>query len=184
MSTPLARRLPLVVLAVAAVVAACGGTTQSPSASATAGGTPAASMAAPSTGAGPCAAADLRVTSTGWGAAAGSRGADVMVENAGNGTCAVEGPRIAIVDATGTVVLESEGDTGETVVDAGSSTAFAFTFSNWCTPGPALPMQVALRVGEELIGIDDLAIATTDDLPPCNGEGQPATLSTIPWPAG
>lgn len=131
-----------------------------------------------------CASADLEVTSTGWGGAAGSRGADVTVVNGAAEPCSLDGPRIAVLDADGTVLLESEGESSQALLEPGASSAFSFTFSNWCEPGSALPLQLALTVGGELVIIDALAMPTVDDLPPCNGEGQPPTLSTIPWAQG
>ena len=131
-----------------------------------------------------CTAQDLQVSSTGWGGAAGSRGADVSVQNGSSQACTLDGPRVAVLDARGSVLLESEGESSEAILEPGTSSAFSFMFSNWCEPGSALPLQVALAVGGELVLIDALAMPTVDDLPPCNGEGQPASLSTIPWAQG
>ena len=131
-----------------------------------------------------CEPADLDVTSTGWGGAAGSRGADVIVVNGAPAACSLDGPRVAVLDADGTVLLESEGESSEALLEPGASSAFSFTFSNWCEPGSALPLQLALAVGGDLVVIDALAMPTVDDLPPCNGEGQPPSLSTIPWAQG
>ncbi|HET7725980.1 MAG TPA: DUF4232 domain-containing protein [Candidatus Limnocylindrales bacterium] len=178
------RRAPLpavtLVLGGAMALAACGPAT---------GSTPPAATEPPAatdaTGEGrPCEPADLDVSSTGWGGAAGSRGADVTVVNGAAEVCSLDGPRVAVLDADGTVLLESEGEASEALLEPGASSAFSFTFSNWCEPGSALPLQVALAVGGDLVVIDALAMPTVDDLPPCNGEGQPPTLSTIPWAQG
>lgn len=174
--------IPLLIatVGVAVFVAACGPTTSSapppPAESPAATGAPGAVR--------PCTPVDLELASAGWGGAAGSRGADVTVLNGAAEACTVDGPRVAVLDAGGAVVLESEGQAGEAILKPGASTAFSFTFSNWCEPGSALPLQVALAVGSELVVIDALAMPTVDDLPPCNGEGQPATLSTSPWAQG
>jgi len=174
------RRVLLVAFLVPAVAAGCGGGGPSPTTT-PAGASPAPVASATLAG---CAAASLGVRSPGWGGAAGSRGADVMVENTGSTACSIDGPRVAILDASAAVVLESEGPTETVVLEPGSSTAFSFTFSNWCDPETALPLRVALVSGTDLIAIDGLTAATVDDLPPCNGEDQPPSLSTIPWAQG
>jgi hypothetical protein len=46
--------------------------------------------------------------------------------------------------------------------------------------GTALPLRVVLRSGSAGIPIPGLDLAA-DDLPPCNGPGQPASLSANPW---
>jgi len=171
----------LIAVGAVALLAACGpatGTTAPPPA------TPSPAATDTSGEIGPCSPADLDVSSSGWGGAAGSRGADVMIANGAAEACSIEGPRVAVLDAGGTVLLESEGESSQAILEPGASTAFSFTFSNWCEPGRALPFRVALGVGGELFVIDALTMPTVDDLPPCNGEGQPAVLSTIPWAQG
>jgi hypothetical protein len=58
---------------------------------------------------------------------------------------------------------------------------FSVEFSNWCSDTARLPFRFALLLGEGSAGIDRLAISSVDELPPCNGPGQPATLSTSEW---
>lgn len=185
MTQSLLRRLGLAAGVVATIIAAGCGPVSSTAAPAESPVAPTAVPSASSAG-GACTATDLRATSPGWGGAAGSRGADVMVENTGEASCSVDGPLVAVVDEAGSVLLQGEppaGDAG-TTIDAGASAAFSLTFSNWCDTTTPLPLRVAVVVGSELVPIEGLPLETVDDLPPCNGEGQPASISTIPWAEG
>jgi Protein of unknown function (DUF4232) len=164
-------------LSIAAV--ACTTTTNPTAAPA---GTPAPSPSA-ATGGGACDPTDLALTAGGWSAAAGSRGADVTVENRGSAACTLPaGPQVAILDAAGTQLVESEPpseDAGPTL-EPGAVATFTVLFGNWCDETSALPLHVALRSGAEGVVVPDLDL-TADDLPPCNGPGQPAALSANPW---
>lgn len=131
---------------------------------------------------GACALTDLAVTAGGWGAAAGSRGADVSVENRGTTACDLPaGPTVAILDAGGTQLLTSPPtDQPGLTLEPGAVATFTVLFSNWCEGGAALPLRVALVDGAAGIPVPDLDM-TADDLPPCNGPGQPPALSANPW---
>ena len=132
---------------------------------------------------GPCAPSDLALTGGAWGAAAGSRGADVSVENRGPAACMLPaGPAIAVLDAAGTELLASPpvADEGAPVLEPGAVATFTVLFSNWCQEGTALPLHVVLRAGDASIPVPGLDM-TADDLPPCNGPGQPPALSANPW---
>jgi hypothetical protein len=129
-----------------------------------------------------CALTDLAVTAGGWGAAAGSRGADVSVENRGASACELPaGPTVAILDAGGTQLLASPAtDQPGLTLEPGAVATFTVLFSNWCEQGAALPLRVALVDGAAGVPVPGLDM-TADDLPPCNGPGQPPTLSANPW---
>ena len=117
------------------------------------------------------------------GAAAGSRGAEVSVENRGSTACTLPAsPSVAVLDAAGTAIIESPPPPDETgpTLEPGGVTTFAILFSNWCDEGTALPLHVVLRSGSVGIPIPGLDM-TADDVPPCNGPGQPASLSANPW---
>jgi hypothetical protein len=92
------------------------------------------------------------------------------------------GPAVALLDAAGTVLLESApvADEGAPVLEPGAVATFTVLFSNWCQEGTALPLHVALRSGDASIPVPGLDM-TADDLPPCNGPGQPPALSANPW---
>ena len=129
-----------------------------------------------------CALTDLAVTAGGWGAAAGSRGADVSVENRGATACELPaGPTIAILDAGGTQLLTSPAtDQPGPTLQPGAVATFTVLFSNWCDEGAALPLRGALVDGAAGIPVPGLDM-TADALPPCNGPGQPPALSANPW---
>ena len=62
-----------------------------------------------------------------------------------------------------------------------ASLMFSLEFSNWCAQNVRLPMHFALLLVSGSTQIDQLAITSVDELPPCNGPGQPVTLSTTNW---
>ena len=63
----------------------------------------------------------------------------------------------------------------------GESAAFAFQLSNWCEQQTRFPLIVSIVLATEATGVEGLPIENVDDLPPCNGPGQPANLSTTEW---
>jgi len=165
------------------LVAACTSTTVSPSPTPSAAATVPATQPPSAAGGGACSPDDLALTGGSWGAAAGSRGAEVSVENRGSAACTLPaGPSVAILDAAGTTIIESQPPADEPgpMLEPGSVTTFTILFSNWCQEGTALPLHVVLRSGDTGIAIPGLDM-TADDVPPCNGPGQPATLSANPW---
>jgi hypothetical protein len=182
------RRWPLaaglsVFIAVAAGCSA-GTTPSTPVTASVSAPTPLASAVASSGDAGgTCAVADLVASSAGWEAAAGSRGAEVTVENRGTSACTLpKGPLVAILDRTANILLASPAagpGTGPTLEPAGK-TGFTVLFSNWCDMSVAPPLTVVLRVGTGAVEITGLALKA-QDLPPCNGPGQPANLTTTTW---
>jgi hypothetical protein len=183
MNNSLRALLGTLLVSLGILVAACATTTTSPSPTPSAAAS--AATTAPSTGAGgsACSPDDLALTGGTWEAAAGSRGAEVSVENRGSAPCTLPaGPSVAILDAAGTAIIESQPPADEPgpAVEPGSVTTFTILFSNWCEPGTALPLHVVLRSGAAGIPIPGLDM-TADDLPPCNGPGQPAALSANPW---
>jgi len=176
---------------VAAVVAACGNpVTPSPpvSASPSPTETPVPSSAPPSASAvGACASAHVVATGGPWGGAAGSRGSDVLVENRGAAPCLLPaGPTIAFVDQDGTAILTSSpplaGAGPELAV--GGTIGLSLVLGNWCDTSVILPLHFRLALASDGIDVDELVVATVDDLPPCNGPGQPATLSATAWDPG
>ncbi len=158
--------------------------TASPGASAPAASGPATAPAsAPTTGADPCGLA-LAATSSGWGGAAGSRGADVTVTNEGALPCTLPPvPATAILDASGSVVLQSDVRVGasQPTLEPGASATFSLLMSNWCDESVALPLRIAVVLPDSAAPIAGLPAETIDDLPQCLGPGQPATLSTTDW---
>ncbi len=177
--------MALAILA-AVLVSACGtqpAPTPAPTASATP--SPAPPSAAPSSSAlSDCTAADIQATGGPWGGAAGSRGSDIIVENVGPAACLLPAAAtVGLVDPAGTVVLTSapgQVGTGPEVASAGR-VGFSLVIGNWCDQAVNLPLRVQLALATGAVDIADLAVTTTDELPPCNGPGQPATLTTTEW---
>ena len=187
------RILILILIAfVAMLVAACGETSPSSPPATTASASPSASSspaspeptATASPSPGPCVGTDLRVTGGPWGGAAGSRGSDILVENAGAAPCLLPaGPLVALIDSAGSVLLQSRPTpVGEgPSIGPGGSRSFSLVIGNWCDDSVALPVHLQLALAGGSVDIAGLALAAIDELPPCNGPGQPASLSTTSW---
>ena len=163
---------------------ACEGPTavQSPSPVASVAPTPAGTAG---TTIGACVAEALAVSGGPWSAAAGSRGAEVTVQNQGDGACTLSAaPQVSVVDsASGPVAATEGGDGPGPVLEPGSSTRFMVLLGNWCDPNVALPLHVVLQASDAGIQIQGLDLGEAD-LPPCNGPGQPPTLTANPWTTG
>ena len=192
--------LPVVL---AAVVAACNGAatpaptvTQPPpptavatpsAAAPTLAPTPAPTAAPTAAGSASCAPTELAVTGGPWDSAAGSRFAEVTVQNGGAAACTLpEGPAIAVTDAGGSVLVATDpaGATPGPVLEAGASSTFTVQFANWCDDSAILPVHVLFAIAGGGIEIVDLAAPTTDELPPCNGPDLPPTLTASDWTTG
>ena len=107
-----------------------------------------------------------------------------MVSNGGAASCLLPaGPTVALVDQAGTAILTSaptQAGPGPEL-QPGGSIGFSLLLGNWCEQAVSLPLHLRLALASDGIDIDQLVVATVDDLPPCNGPGQPATLSTSGW---
>ncbi len=207
LSTPSARSVrsvrrivnPVVAVLLGLALAACGGTatvtpapspspSPSPSASASASPSPAPSASPsarptePATG-DFCAPDDLAVSGGPWDSAAGSRGAQVILENQGDGACSLTAvPHVALVDSTlrGLVESDAPGSATGPVLEPGTSAGFLVVLGNWCDETVVPPIKVVLRLPDGGIQIQNMDLAASD-LPPCNGPGQPPVLSVDPW---
>jgi hypothetical protein len=180
------RSVMAVAIFAALVVSACGNPptpTPTPTASATPSSGP-SSEAPTASFAAACTTTEIRATGGPWGGAAGSRGSDIIVENVGTTACLLPATAtVALVDPAGTAVLTNapaQAGTGPEVPPAGRI-GFSLVLGNWCDQSVGLPLRVQLALATESVDIVDLEVATTDDLPPCNGPGQPATISTTEW---
>ena len=191
-ASPWPTRIAVLALLGAMFIGACGNP-PSPSPSVVASPSPSTS-AAPSSNppASPpaavaCTVLEIRATGGPWGGAAGSRGSDIVVENRGAAPCLLPaGPVIAIVDQGGTALMTSTpppvGSGPE--LGPGGTIGFSLALGNWCQQPVSLPLRFRLALVGEAVDIEGLAVTTADDLPPCNGPGQPATLSTTAWQPG
>ena len=148
------------------------------------------SLATPSapTAAAACGSTDLDVTGGQPSGGAGRRGAEVTLVNRSGRACTLPAhPTVAIADAGGNRLLESATDspaTGTQLLKPGTSVSFVVEYSNWCDESVRLPLYFLLLLDGEAAQIADLSAATRDDLPPCNGPGQSATVSTTEWQLG
>jgi hypothetical protein len=173
------------VLAATLLVACNNPPSPSPSPSTSATPTAGPSSAAPTTSAvAACTSADIRATGGPWGGAAGSRGSDIMVENIGTASCLLPaGATIAVVDQGGTVLISNApppAGTGPEIAP-GATVGFSLVLGNWCDQPVGLPFHLRLALAADAVDIEGLAVTTADDLPPCSGPSQPATLSTTDW---
>ena len=130
-----------------------------------------------------CTPADIVATAGPLGGAAGSRGADIAVGASGAASCQLPtSPVVALADLSGKVLLNSHLPVGADgpVLSASVSFSFSFQLSNWCDQSAAMPLDVLLALGSGSVKVAGLSLALAD-LPPCNGPGQPAVLSTTEW---
>lgn len=130
-----------------------------------------------------CTGADIQATGGPWGGAAGSRGSDIVVENHGSAACLLPaGPTIFLLDPSGAVLLSTQAraGSGPSVAPNGTAT-FSLLFGNWCNQAVSLPLRFRLALASDAVDVQGLAVSSTDELPPCNGPGLPASLSTTDW---
>lgn len=186
-------RIAMLVALGALLVGACGNTpspspspSESPSASPSNSLAPSSSPASAAPTEAACASTEIQATGGPWGGAAGSRGSDIVIENRGATACLLPaGPTIALLDAGGTVLLSTQARAGSGPSVGPSGTArFSLLFGNWCNQAATLPLHFRLALASDAVDIGNLVIAAADQLPPCNGPGQPASLSTTDWQPG
>jgi hypothetical protein len=79
-----------------------------------------------------------------------------------------------------TAPLTGEGPT----LEPDASATFSIVVGNWCDQQATLPLHVSLALASASVDIPGLELATVDELPPCNGPGQPATLEATAWQPG
>ncbi len=164
-----------------------------PSQSAT-GASPTGPVGAPA-----CTSADLRLVGA-LGGAAGSRGGAVRITNVSGAACTLEGtPSITLLDRSGRPITAGvtigtsqafwQSHSRSTppgwpvvTIDPGGVASFQILWSNWCANQQQPPTwRVAIPGGGtvEATGMD-----VPDGPPPCNGPGQPSTVSIGPFEPG
>ena len=119
-----------------------------------------------------------------WEGAAGQRIASVELTNRDARECRMERlPRVELVDGSGSVLIDSGPSASNEVVTVppGGRATTLVAVGNWCGPTPQAPISVAFAFssGDRLVA--DPVSPTDLTLPPCNGEGAPATISMHPW---
>lgn len=126
----------------------------------------------------------LVVAITGWDGAAGSRTATVTLRLTGADSCTIDALwRPQLVDGSGRVRIEGGvvRDTVTIELRAGETLTTLAQASNDCAPPPVPPVTLAFVLGDGSRVI--AAPPTPDDIttPPCNGPGQPGSISMQPW---
>jgi uncharacterized protein DUF4232 len=130
-----------------------------------------------------CTTSDLTATAGPLGGAAGSRGADITVASMPSASCQLpSSPVVALVDPSGNVLLSSRlpVTANGPLLSAATSYTFSFQLSNWCDQSAAMPLHLVLALASGSLQVTGVTMSAAD-LPPCNGPGQPALLSTTEW---
>jgi hypothetical protein len=134
--------------------------------------------------AGPCAADQLIAEITRWEGAAGSRIALVGVTNNSTNLCILEGPPgAALLDPGGTVLIASNEDVGgapDVELPSGEKAQLVVAVGNWCNDPPPQPVSIGLTMPDGAKLTAGPAAGVTFEPPPCNGPGQPPTISVQP----
>lgn len=134
--------------------------------------------------AGPCAADQLVAEISSWEGAAGSRIALVAVTSVSPKLCILEGPpSAALLDAGGTVLVASTDDVGggpDVELPPGERAQLFVAVANWCNDPPPQPVSIGLTMPDGAKLTASPAAGVTFDPPPCNGPGQPPTISVQP----
>jgi hypothetical protein len=106
-----------------------------------------------------------------------------VVTNHGAASCLLPAaPSIALVDNGGTVLQTTPAQAGSgPSVPPNGTAGFSLLIGNWCAQNVNLPLHFRLALASDAIDIGSLTLSTADQFPPCNGPGQPASLSASPW---
>jgi len=193
-----AASLVIVAVAVAAVVLARPGpapvagsspaASAASAASAVAGPSESAASAAsiapsrPTTG--PCDVTVLAARIVLWEGAAGQRIATVRLTNNGPVACLVDDlARPQLVGGDGAILIDGTAavPTKHLLVEPGGTLNTLVAAGNDCKPAPVAPVSVAFVFADGRRLVADPASPTDATVPPCNGAGQPATISMHPW---
>jgi hypothetical protein len=148
----------------------------------TAVATPSSPAATPSQAAGTC---KLEISISAWEGAAGSRIADLSATNAGQVACNIPLQAPAqLIDGTGRVLAQtpdSAVDPRLITIEPGQRATTMAIVSNVCGEPPAAPVTIRLDLGTN--GVVDARPASPTDttVPPCNGPGQPSSMSIQGW---
>jgi len=138
------------------------------------------SAAASSPAVGDCAPMDVILSAEPWGGATGSRGTVVTVSLAdGRYPCALGG-RVAglISDANGAVLVSGQSGPGGAInLESHASFTLGVDWSNWCGNDPAAPVRLSVKFEGWAAAVPVNVPDGTDPVPPCNGAGEPSSLS-------
>ena len=124
---------------------------------------------------GACHAGDFSWTADVWGGAAGSRG--TTIQAVAGATCWLDGEMTLVLrDANNSVVVSGKTAVTNTKVARGSVYAMGVTWSNWCAAEPFQPLTFTLTLPGDTTAVP-VTPPEANATPPCNGTGQPSTLS-------
>ena len=155
-----------------------GGTVSSPSPTPTLAPTPTpASSPAPVAA---CRAGDFAWSSDAWGGAAGARGTTILGRAVASlADCKLQGdPTLTLRDANGTLLIAGHAAPTKITVKAGMLFQVGVTWSNWCRAEPVQPISLTLTLPNDTTPIPIIPPGASQiEVPPCNGPGQPSTLS-------
>lgn len=116
-----------------------------------------------------------------WEGAAGSRIAWIVVTNVGEEPCDLGGPpAAALLDGAGAVLAVSKEPLGGgpgVRLASGKEALLFVAVGNWCGEPPRPPLSIGLTLPDGLQMIARPADGLAVEPPPCNGPGQPATIS-------
>jgi len=131
----------------------------------------------------PCAPADVAFSAEQWGGSAGGRGTVVTATlMSGRDPCTLSTAVVGqIADADGKALVHGGSDVSGRTVALETDAAFTVgvQWSNWCGEAPAAPVQLSLSLSGWDGAWAPIRVPTpgTDPVPPCNGPGQPSSLS-------
>ena len=149
--------------------------------------TPTASAAEPSPSATvtrPCDPGRLVVAITGWEGAAGSRIATLTLRLVGADPCTIDTLwRPELVDGAGRIRIEGDTvrDVGTIDLQPGETLTTLARASNDCKPRPTPPVTIAFVLGDGSRVVAAPPSPSDVTTAPCNGPGQPGTISMQPW---
>jgi hypothetical protein len=134
-----------------------------------------------------CTNVDVDAVITGWEGAAGSTIATVELRNTAGFECFMWRVGRPILTAMGDPLIVGEtGPAGSGTIVIGPSDVLTTLVraSNYCGPQPAanqLPVTIQVVQGSEAFTATPIAGSGATGVPPCNGEGQAATIEMQPW---
>ena len=147
--------------------------------------TPPPSEPAPSPTTAICDPNTLLARITMWEGAAGHRIAHVEVTNDGSKPCLMEAmARPQLIDGDdGSVLIDGVSPTSTALIPMAPGDIFTTLVQdgNYCGPAPVPPVSVAFLLSDGGWVVASPVSPTDATLPPCLGEGEPATIEMQPW---
>lgn len=127
----------------------------------------------PGTDDAPCAAEDLVAFLGGWGAAAGTSYASIVVFNMAGVGCILDGsPPLELRNGNGALLARGAPWSEKESVDlaAGWAARTEVGFADWCAPPPRLPLAFNLRIGGARLAVAPTSRHAVIDTPACQSD--------------